>query len=117
MLFKDNIGKAQALLTKSKVKLFSHSFDDIVLAHEIFHYIEEIKPDLYSNTKKIDLWSLGKFYTHTSTLIAPGEISGMAFCRELLQLDTDPNILDYVFLAAFNFDMATQMYENLIAYE
>ncbi len=115
-IYQDNIKDATDILEQLKANYFKVSFDDIVLAHEIFHYIEHHNTSLYSNTRQINLWSLGKLYTHKSPLICPGEIAGMSFAKTLLNLDFDPTILDYIFLVAFDYDKADNLYKRIINY-
>ena len=113
-IYDANIKEAASLLEELNINNFYVDFKDIVLAHEIFHFIEEHDKSLYSNTRKIRLWSLGKFYTHSSKLICTGEIAAMSFSRTLLNLDFGPNILDYVFVAAFDFEKADKLFHRMI---
>ena len=116
IIYEGNIGEATSLLKELRIDYFKVDFRDIVLAHEIFHFIEENDKDLYTNSFKIDLWSLGKLYTHRSRLLSTGEIAGMSFSKTLLNLDFDPNILDYIFLAAFDFEKANKLFESMMKY-
>jgi len=115
-IYTSNIKKATNILEEIKANYFKSNFIDIVLAHEIFHYIEHHDRNLYSNTRQINLWSLGKLYTHKSTLICTGEIAGMSFAKTLLSLDFYPTILDYIFLLAFDYDKADKLYKQIIKY-
>lgn len=112
-IYEDNIKKAEDLIENLKIENLNVDFKNIVLAHEIFHYIEEEKENLYTNIKTINLWSLGSLYTHKSKLIAPGEIAGMSFSKELLNLKFNPNILDFIFLAAFDYDKSKVLYKSM----
>jgi len=113
-IYDNNIEKAVLLLKELRIKNFNVEFKDIVLAHELFHFIDEHDSSLYTNTRTINLWSLGKFYTHKSKLICTGEIAAMSFAKRLLNLDFDPNILDYIFLAAFDLEKAAQLYQRIM---
>ena len=115
-IYEGNIKEASNILEQLKIKYLPSNFNDIVLAHEIFHYIEHHDKTLYSNTRKIKLWSIGKLYTHTSTLVCTGEIAGMSFAKTLLDLDFDPTVLDYIFLIAFDYDKADKLYKRIIKY-
>lgn len=116
-IYDGNIKEAVSLLKELKIHDFHVDFRDIVLAHEIFHFIEEHDKSLYTNTRRIKLWSLGRIYTHTSNLICTGEIAAMSFSKTLLNLDFDPNILDYIFLAAFDFEKADKLFHRMIKYD
>ncbi|NMB43027.1 MAG: hypothetical protein GX995_02715 [Clostridiales bacterium] len=115
-IYKGNIKEATSILEQIKANFFNINFNDIVLAHEIFHYIEHHDQSLYSNTRQINLWSLGKLYTHKSSLICTGEIAGMSFAKTLLNLDFDPTILDYIFLLAFDYEKAEALYHKIMKY-
>lgn len=115
-IYEGNINEAKILIENLKINYFNIDFNEIVLAHEIFHYLEEQDKNIYSNTKKIDLWSVGKLYTHKSKLICTGEIAGMSFSKSLLNLDFDPNIIDYIFLVAFDFEKGDKLFRSLIRY-
>lgn len=95
------------------VALKNVELEDIVIAHEIFHHFQEHDENLYINTNKIILWSIGKF-KYKSRLVAQDEIAGMAFAKELLNLDFSPNILDVLLLYPHNKDLAIEIYENII---
>lgn len=73
----------------------------IVLGHELFHYFESKNPDLYTRTKKIELWHfLG--YHHRSTVRATSEIAAMVFSWKLNLLNFSPLILDILMLHCYN---------------
>lgn len=116
-IYKDNIQKGQDLVTEEKMEAFGNvDFQDVVKAHELFHYFEEEKKELYVNTHKITLWRLGK-YEHKSKLISQSEIASMAFARELLGLDFSPNVLDVVLLYPHNADQAHRVYKNIVRHQ
>lgn len=78
-LYSDNIRKGEELVAKHEIQdLQGVNLMEIILAHEIFHFIESKNKNLFINTFRIKLWKLGP-YTHTSELICTGEIAGMAF--------------------------------------
>lgn len=116
-LFSKNINIADTLLRKLEYKLINVSLTDMVLSHELFHFIEFHNKRLYTNTKGIKLWSLGKFYTRTSKLNCTSEIAAMSFSKTLLLLNFDPNILDYIFLTSFNFEKGQQLFHRIMALE
>ncbi|NLM68537.1 MAG: hypothetical protein GX177_00850 [Firmicutes bacterium] len=113
VIYDNNIEKAAAVLEVLNISSLQGDFPEIVLAHEIFHFLEEQDQTLYTNTKIIDLWSLGRWYTHSSKLICASEIAAMSFAKTLLDLQFDPNILDYVFLAAYDFQKADKVFQKM----
>lgn len=113
-LYDENIKKGEALISKYQISgLQETGLMDIILAHEIFHYIEAKTPDLFVNTYRIKLWKLGP-YTHKSELICTGEIAGMAFARKLLKLRFCPNILDVLLLFPHDEKQAESVYKQIM---
>lgn len=74
--------------------------EEILLAHELFHYIESKAGNLPVSTARIRL-KLGPFSYQGKVQIL-SEIAGMAFAQELLQLSYCPFVLDCVFLWVYN---------------
>lgn len=90
-----------------------HSLEEILLAHEIFHYIESQKSKtIYTRTEKIELWR--KPFTNRSAVAALSEIAGMAFARELLALDFSPFALDIIMLYLYDETAAAELYERVM---
>lgn len=75
--------------------------NEIILGHELFHFIESENPNLFINTFKIDLWSIFK-YKRSSNIIYLGEIAAMAFINRMLNKNTYLQLLDYIML--YNLD-------------
>lgn len=114
ILYVEIIKKGEILISECQISgLQGINLTDIILAHEIFHYIEAKTPDLYVNTYRIKLWKLGP-YTHKSKLICAGEIAGMAFVRRLLNLRFCPNVLDVLLLCPHNKKQAEVVYNQIM---
>lgn len=112
-LFTGNIEKSEALLKAKKIDWLSiEEVHEIVLAHELFHYYEDVYPELYTNIKEIKLWKLGP-YTHYSKLICPGEIAAMAFTKELLALDFNPEAINYLLYTSIDPKKGEAFYNNI----
>ncbi len=117
VIYGDNVKKVAELLeTNGLDQITNRQLEDIVLAHELFHVVEGEKPDLYTNTVKVDLFSLGP-WIRKSHFICPGEIAGMAFAKELLGLPYDPTILNYPFMYAWNETEAEAIYQSMIKFK
>jgi hypothetical protein len=71
--------------------------ESMLLAHEMFHYFEEDNKEIYTKTKKIELWKLGPIH-YKSQLAALSEIAAMSFARQLLHLDYNPYVFDAIML-------------------
>lgn len=112
-LFKGNISKSERLLKKEEVDWLSvDKVSDIVLAHELFHFYEDEYPDLYTNTKEINLWKLGP-YQHKSKLICPSEIAAMSFTKQLLNLDFNPGAINYLLYSSIDKKTGEAFYEKI----
>lgn len=85
------------LKENTRISMEEKELKKIILGHELFHYIEYEKSDLFTNTFKIDLWSMFK-YKRSSTVIYLGEIAGMAFVNRILNGKTYLPLLDYILL-------------------
>lgn len=115
-IFKDSVDKAIDLIDKENLQeLFNNvNIEEILLAHEIFHYIEEHNgDDMFTQTEKIRLWKLGPF-KNDSNIVCLGEIAGMAFAKELLQLSYSPYILDSFLVYLYYPKVAYELYKEIM---
>ncbi len=115
-IFKDSVDKAIDLIDKENLQeLFNNvNIEGILLAHEIFHYIEEHnRDDMFTQTEKIRLWKLGPF-KNDSNIVCLGEIAGMAFAKELLQLSYSPYILDSFLVYLYYPKVAYELYKEIM---
>lgn len=115
-IFKDSVDKAIDLIDKENLQeLFNNvNIEEILLAHEIFHYIEEHnRDDMFTQTEKIRLWKLGPF-KNDSNIVCLGEIVGMAFAKELLQLSYSPYILDSFLVYLYYPKVAYELYKEIM---
>ena len=114
-LFYDCIRRAERLLADHKGLPVRHKDQviDILVAHELFHFIEESQKELYTQSKKIPLWSLGPV-KHSSRVSCLSEIAGMAFAGELCGLEWSPYLLDVFLVYGYNPEAATHLYEGIL---
>ncbi|MBP1046040.1 hypothetical protein I6N96_07075 [Enterococcus sp. BWM-S5] len=73
---------------------------EIVIAHELFHYIQEQTEELFVNQYRVELWKLGPYH-HQSSFSLLGEIAGMSFAKSLLSLDYYPGLIEWYLLYAY----------------
>lgn len=78
--------------------LAAYPWEDIAIAHEMFHYFQEQQAVDFVETYRVPLWKLGP-YTHKTPIASLGEIAAMNFAEVLLTLDFYPGYLE-MFLAA-----------------
>ena len=87
---------------------------DVLLAHELFHFMEFSQPDIYTMRKHILLWKLGPF-KNESTIACLEEIGAMEFCKQILGLDYSPYVFDVLMLNACSPQRAKLVYDAIIA--
>lgn len=89
------------------------SFEEILLSHEFFHFIESQKnSSIYTQTEKIQLWR--KPFSNRSSITALSEIAAMAFAKEYLQLTFCPFALDILMLYLYDEKGAENLYERIM---
>lgn len=86
--------------------------EDLILGHEIFHYLEEEDPGIYTRTEKIRLWSILGF-ENRSTIRALSEIAGMYFSKKLNGFPYSPFALDILLYYNYNSETALSMYREV----
>ncbi|MDR1221155.1 MAG: hypothetical protein LBK73_16340 [Treponema sp.] len=111
-LFARCIEKAARLFEENSATVLNGiSVENILLAHELFHWIEEQQKDvLFTRKEKITLWQ--KPFPHKAAVSCLSEIAGMAFAQELLGLAFCPFALDL--LLAYTTDKG--MSQNIYCY-
>jgi len=112
------VHKAVQLILKDESKLIEYfeknSIMNIILGHEIFHYIEDqFEQKIYTRTEKILLWNLLGF-KNCSTIRALGEIGAMAFTKELNGLKYSPFILDILLYYGYDSSSAEKIYRDVL---
>ena len=108
-VFTDCLDKAAALgdILPPRERLM-----DILLAHELFHAVEERNPDkIFTRTEKIELWR--KPFSNKSGIVCLSEIAAMAFARELLGLSFNPYALDVLLVWPYDAVAARELYEEI----
>lgn len=87
---------------------------DAILAHEIFHFLEEEnEAEIFTRTKKIVLWEL-MFFRNESTVRALGEIAAMSFSQRICELSFSPFLFDLLLYYAYDPASVDNMYEEII---
>ena len=86
--------------------------EDLLLAHELFHVVEERTPGLYTEQKHVVLGRIGPL-ERRSKVITLCEVAAMAFARALTGLPCNPYVFDIVMLYAKNPQRAKQQYDQI----
>jgi hypothetical protein len=86
---------------------------DVLVAHELYHFLEQDVPGVYSAQKHLLLWKLGPFQNR-SRILCLEEIGAMAFARELSGLKCSAYIFEVLLLYSHNPQKARQLYEHFM---
>ena len=115
MIFMDAVDRAEALIQEENLGPLLKYTDirRLLLAHELFHGVEYSKREtIYTKTEKVELWK--KPFSNQSGLICLGEIAGMAFAGELLEMSCSPYIFDVVLMYGYNKEAAAVLFEEIM---
>lgn len=111
-VFGDAVRKArQALAEDRKLAelLGQTNIQWVLLAHELFHWVEEEHQDtIFTQVTRVDLRPLGLFHHH-SRILCLGEVAAMAFAKELLGLPYSPYLYDIFLLSLYNHQAACNL--------
>lgn len=112
------VNKAVQLILEDESVLIEYfeknSIMNIILGHEVFHYIEDqFEQEIYTKTEKILLWNFLGLKNY-STVRALGEIGAMAFTKELNKLKYSPFILDILLYYSYDSSSAGKIYRDIL---
>ena len=116
-LYMDAVRKARTTLIEPGVKAVLTAKLDIgslLLAHELFHYVEETnKKEIFTRTEKVELWAPKPLHNR-STIGCLGEIAAMEFARTLTDLPYSPYLMDVFLVYGYSQDAAVRLYEEIM---
>lgn len=114
-IFMDCVVKAEKLIEDYRLQtVLQHvQIYDLLLAHELFHYIEHQKEKtIYTQTEKVELWR--KPFSNRSRIACLSELAAMAFAKKVLDLPYSPYVMDVLLMYSYNEEAATALYEEMI---
>ena len=113
-LFTDNAEATETLIRESGGIEFLDDVDicDMLLAHELFHALQDRYPDLYVHRKLVRLRKIGPFI-RDSKLLSLEEVAAMAFAQRLLNMRNMPYLYDILMLLPQATGEARKLYEKL----
>ena len=118
-IYMDAVKKGNKFLAKPEIqKVLKNKLkiSDVLLAHELFHAVEEkYKKDIYTRQEKIRLWKLG-FLHNDSQIMILGEIAAMSFAAALTKLPYSPYLLDVFLVYGYSPEEASGLYEEIMGY-
>lgn len=116
-VYMDGVEKAETLLHEPGV---SHALTNylyipkLLIAHELFHYVEEQHArEIWTRTYRVELWA-PKFLHNRSRVGVLGEIAAMAFAKELNQLPYSPYVMDAFLVYGYSPEAASALYEEMM---
>lgn len=115
-IFTHSIGQAEAYLKECRGLPFENAetIKKVLLAHEIFHYIEETKKDaIFTRRKHINLWRIGPV-KYSSALACLSELGGMAFAKKLCGISWSPYLLDVFLVYGYSPEAASNLFEGIL---
>lgn len=117
-IFRDNAEATDKLLKEQELyELFGNvKTTDLLIAHELYHYLEYALPNVYTVQKNITLWKLGPI-KNRSRIVCLEEIGAMTFARELTRLKCSPYIFDVIMMYVQNPMRAKKLYESFMAFK
>lgn len=116
-VFKNNADRTDEVIEEEGLseKLGAVTTADLLLAHELFHYIELMTPEIYTRQKHLTLFKFWKIINR-SRIMCLEEIGAMAFAKEFTGLRCSPYLYDILMLYCCNPQKARMQYENMMEF-
>lgn len=114
-IFRDNADATDKLIDENRLweVIGNVKTSDLLISHELYHYLEFTRDDVFSAQQHIKVWQIGPF-KNVSRIKCLGEIGAMSFARELLGLTYSPNIFNVMMLYAQNPVSAEQLFTKIL---
>lgn len=114
-VFTDNAEKTDQLIDEKELRNIVGNVKtiDLLIAHELYHYLELSRNDIYSAIERIKVWQIGPL-KNISRIKCLGEIGAMAFAREYLQIPCSPYLFNVIMLYVQNPVSAERLYLSII---
>lgn len=115
-VYMDGVKKGYETMNEPGVKdiLYGLNISKTLLAHELFHFVEEENAKtIFTKTEKIDLWA-PKPLRNRSGISVLAEIAAMAFAKEITGLEFSPYVLDVLLVYGYSPEDASGLYEEIM---
>lgn len=114
-IYRDNAEAAMDLLRTAGLTELLGDVDicEMLLAHELFHCLQDRNPELYVNQPHLRLWKLFG-YERRSRLFSLEEAASMAFARRMLGMRYSPYLYDVVMLLPRFPEQARTLYQRIM---
>ncbi len=117
IIYTDNARQTDERIDSENLRDLLGDFEteNVLLAHELYHYLEDRRGDLFTSQKHLLLWKLGPF-RNESGIGCLSELGAMAFAKELCALQFHPYVLDVLMLLPTNAQRAGLVYQSMVAW-
>ncbi len=117
-IYSGNVDKVEKMIVDNDMEeILGHvDVEELLFAHEMYHYFEEDNKEIYTKAKKIELWKLGPIH-YKSRLAALSEIAAMSFARELLQLNYNPYVFDAIMLFPHDAKKTKELIDEIVTFK
>lgn len=87
--------RMEPLISKCGINLRGYTAEDVLIAHELYHHLENAGGGATMPKPRFPSWRLGKiqFYTYVA---AVSEVAAFAFAQELLELSFFPQAVEFL---------------------
>ena len=116
-IFSDSLDQYHDLIQQTRYRgsLARDVLQQVLLAHEFFHFIEfKQRATIVTRNKKLTLWRLFG-YEYQTTLISLSEIAAMTFAQHLLKFTYSAFVLDMLLTYPYSSELSYQIYEAVAA--
>lgn len=112
-IFTDCVSKVQSIYRECGCPLLeSEKLISVLLAHELFHAVEErYAKEIYTRTEKVELWR--RPFSNRSGIVCLSEIAAMAFAAQLTELEVSPYMLDILLVYAYDKNAAWGLHDEV----
>lgn len=117
-VYMDGVNKGKILLKEPGVReALGARFDiaDLLLGHELFHRVELVQKELWTNEYRLELWRLGPVRNRSRVMVL-GEIAAMAFTRTLCGIGWSPYVMDAYLVYGYSPEAASALYEEMMGF-
>lgn len=116
-VYKDGLEKG-ALINKSETmpKWLPEGTEikDILIAHELYHVLEQRDKSIWSESYRISLWKIGPV-ENKSPIAVLSEIAAMAFAERMNHLNFSAYLFDAFLVYGYSAKAASALYDEMIA--
>lgn len=114
-IFQDGIAKGKSLQKglSQDCPFRLAAIEEILMAHELYHFVELQNPSLWSKSFKVTLWQVG-WIKNTSPVFVLSEIAAMAFAQTLCQLEFSPYVLDAFLVYGYSPKAGSALYGEMM---